>query len=118
MLRVPSHVQLIDLITTEGELVFEGVHLPQELGPRVAAPPSLGKLVRGPRDLPLKAGPDYSFRRTSHRREEVSCGLAIRAMIAETSEVGLGVVLGTEIDLPPLVQDGDLVEDLAHEREC
>lgn len=76
--------------------------------------PRGGEVIGSPWYRPdiLNVRPNNAFLWVGHRGEKVCCCLAIRAVIAQVNEILLGLILGTEVDLSTLVQDGDFVECL------
>lgn len=60
----------------------------------------------------LNVRSNNAFLWVGHRGEKVCCCLTIGAVIAQVNEILLGLILGAEVDLSALVQDGDFVECL------
>jgi len=70
----------------------------------------IGRLWYRPDVLDVR--PNNAFLWVRHGGEKVCCCLAIGAVIAQVNEILLGLILGAEVDLSALVQDGDFVECL------
>lgn len=85
-----------------------------QLLPLLAELPRAGEVIRRLWYRPdvLNVGPNDAFLWVRHRGEKVCCCLAVGAVIAQVNEILLGLILGAEVDLSSLVQDGDFVECL------
>lgn len=85
-----------------------------KLLPLLTELPRAGEVIGRPWYRPdvLNVRPNNAFLWVRHRGEKVCCCLAIVAVIAQVNEILFGPILGAEVDLSALVQDGDLVECL------
>lgn len=93
---------------------FKGCDIIDQLLALLTELPRGGEVIGRPRYRPdiLNVRPNNAFLWVSHRGEKVCCCLTIGAVIAQVNEILLGLILGAEVDLSTLVQDGDFVECL------
>ena len=112
LLRLARRDEALQRLAADGVLEVEGVdgvHEPRVVGALLPARHELvGRAWRGG----LEARAHHALGGAGQRGQEVGGGLALRAGEAQPDEEGLGLGGGAKVDLAPLVQHGDLVEDV------
>lgn len=74
--------------------------------------PILLELIRRARNFVLQRFASFAFLCIRDRSQEVTCCLAWRTVPAHINEVFLGLAAGAKEDLPTLIQNDHLIEDV------